>query len=52
MSNIQKVTDAIVAQGMLPLYFNADKNITIEVLRAIYKAGIKAIEYTSRGETA
>ena len=52
MSNIQKVTDAIVAQGMLPLYFNADENVTIEVLRAIYKAGIKAIEYTSRGETA
>ena len=52
MSNIQKITDAIVAQGMLPLYFNADENVTIEVLRAIYKAGIKAIEYTSRGETA
>ena len=52
MSNIQKVTDAIVAQGMLPLYFNSDENVTIEVLRAIYKAGIKAIEYTSRGETA
>ena len=52
MSNIQKVTDAIVAQGMLPLYFNADENVTIEVLRAIYRAGIKAIEYTSRGETA
>ncbi|HQZ25815.1 MAG TPA: bifunctional 4-hydroxy-2-oxoglutarate aldolase/2-dehydro-3-deoxy-phosphogluconate aldolase [Flavobacterium sp.] len=52
MSNIQKVTDAIVAQGMLPLYFNADENVTIEVLRAIYKAGIQAIEYTSRGETA
>ncbi|HAT81740.1 MAG TPA: bifunctional 4-hydroxy-2-oxoglutarate aldolase/2-dehydro-3-deoxy-phosphogluconate aldolase [Flavobacterium sp.] len=52
MSNIQKVTDAIVAQGMLPLYFNADENVTIEVLRAIYKAGIKAVEYTSRGETA
>ena len=24
MNNIQKVTDAIVQQGMLPLYFNAD----------------------------
>jgi 2-dehydro-3-deoxyphosphogluconate aldolase/(4S)-4-hydroxy-2-oxoglutarate aldolase len=52
MTNIQKVTDAIVAQGMLPLYFNADENVTIEVLKAIYKAGIKAVEYTSRGETA
>jgi len=52
MSKIQKVTDAIVQQGILPLYFNADENITIEVLRAIYRAGIKAVEYTSRGEAA
>lgn len=52
MSKIQNVTDAIVQQGMLPLYFNADENVTIEVLRAIYRAGIKAVEYTSRGETA
>jgi 2-dehydro-3-deoxyphosphogluconate aldolase/(4S)-4-hydroxy-2-oxoglutarate aldolase len=52
MSKIQNVTDAIVQQGMLPLYFNADETITIEVLRAIYKAGIKAVEYTSRGDSA
>lgn len=52
MSNIQKVTDVIVKQGMLPLYFNADENVTIEVLRAIYKAGVKAVEYTSRGDAA
>ena len=52
MSNIQKVSDAIVKQGMLPLYFNADETVTIEVLRAVYKAGIMAVEYTSRGEAA
>jgi 2-keto-3-deoxy-6-phosphogluconate aldolase len=37
---------------MLPLYFNADETVTIEILRAIYRAGIKAVEYTSRGESA
>ena len=52
MSTIQKVSDAIVQQGMLPLYFNEDESVTIEVLRAIYRAGIKAVEYTSRGENA
>jgi 2-dehydro-3-deoxyphosphogluconate aldolase/(4S)-4-hydroxy-2-oxoglutarate aldolase len=52
MSNIQQVSDAIVAQGMLPLYFNSDQKVTIEILRALYRAGIKAIEYTSRGEAA
>jgi 2-dehydro-3-deoxyphosphogluconate aldolase/(4S)-4-hydroxy-2-oxoglutarate aldolase len=52
MSAIQKVTDTIVTQGILPLYFHADENVTVEVLRAIYRAGIKAVEYTSRGERA
>lgn len=52
MSKIQAVINTIVQQGMLPLYFHADEHITIEVLRALYRAGIKAVEYTSRGETA
>lgn len=52
MSNIQKVTDAIVKQGILPLYFNADETTTIDILKTIYKAGIKAVEYTNRGEAA
>lgn len=49
---IQQATDAIVQQGILPLYFNADETISIETLRAIYRAGIKAVEYTNRGEAA
>ncbi len=52
MNKIQKITDAIIQQGMLPLYYNEDENVTIEVLRAIYRGGIKAVEYTSRGEAA
>ena len=52
MSNIQQVTESIVKQGILPLYFNSDETISIEVLRAVYRAGIKAVEYTNRGEAA
>lgn len=52
MSNISKTTAAIIEQGMLPLYFNADETISIDVLKAIYKAGVKAVEYTNRGEAA
>lgn len=46
------VADTIIAQGMLPLYFNSDEAVSVEVLRAIYKAGIRAVEYTNRGEAA
>ena len=52
MPTKQAITDLIVRQGMLPLYFNADETVSVEVLRAIYKAGIKAVEYTNRGEAA
>jgi 2-dehydro-3-deoxyphosphogluconate aldolase/(4S)-4-hydroxy-2-oxoglutarate aldolase len=52
MATKQVITDVIVKQGILPLYFNADETISIEVLRAIFKAGIKAVEYTNRGDAA
>jgi 2-dehydro-3-deoxyphosphogluconate aldolase/(4S)-4-hydroxy-2-oxoglutarate aldolase len=52
MSSSKQVTDVIIQQGMLPLYFNADETVSVEVLRAVYKAGVKAIEYTNRGEAA
>ena len=52
MSKTQQITNAIIAQGMLPLYFNADETVSVEVMRAIYRAGIKAVEYTNRGDEA
>ena len=52
MSGTQKVIDIIVQQGILPLYFNADEKNSVEILRALYRAGIKAVEYTNRGDAA
>lgn len=52
MNKLKLITDAIIAQGMLPLYFNADETVSVDILRAIYKAGVKAVEYTNRGEAA
>ena len=52
MPTKQVITDVIVKQGILPLYFNSDETVSIEVLRAIYRAGIKAVEYTNRGDAA
>jgi 2-dehydro-3-deoxyphosphogluconate aldolase/(4S)-4-hydroxy-2-oxoglutarate aldolase len=48
----QQVLDVILQQGILPLYFNADQELSVEVLRAVHRAGVKAIEYTNRGEAA
>ncbi|WP_416438147.1 bifunctional 4-hydroxy-2-oxoglutarate aldolase/2-dehydro-3-deoxy-phosphogluconate aldolase [Phnomibacter sp. MR] len=52
MPTTQEVTTAIIEQGMLPLYFNADEQVTLDILKAVYKAGVKAIEYTNRGDAA
>lgn len=52
MSKTQQITDAIVKQGMLPLFFNSSEEVTLAVLKATYRAGVKAVEYTNRGDAA
>jgi 2-dehydro-3-deoxyphosphogluconate aldolase/(4S)-4-hydroxy-2-oxoglutarate aldolase len=52
MSQTKQIADAIIAQGMLPLYFNASEEVSLDVLKAIYSAGVKAVEYTNRGDAA
>lgn len=42
----------IPEQGILPLYFNKDAQTSIDLLRALYRAGIRTVEYTNRGEAA
>ncbi len=42
----------IPEQGILPLYFNKDADVSVNILHALYQAGIKTIEYTNRGEAA
>jgi 2-dehydro-3-deoxyphosphogluconate aldolase/(4S)-4-hydroxy-2-oxoglutarate aldolase len=39
-------------QGILPLYFHKDTQVSLDVLRALYSAGIRSVEYTNRGEAA
>ncbi|MBZ4034075.1 bifunctional 4-hydroxy-2-oxoglutarate aldolase/2-dehydro-3-deoxy-phosphogluconate aldolase [Flavobacterium sp. 17A] len=52
MSTIQNSIDVILKQGMLPLYFNADENKSVAILKTLYNVGIRAVEYTSRGPEA
>ena len=52
MSTTQQISDAIIKQGMLPLYFNSSEEVSLDVLKAIYRAGVKAVEYTNRGDAA
>ncbi|ASU34176.1 beta/alpha barrel domain-containing protein [Mucilaginibacter xinganensis] len=46
------VLNSILTQGMLPLFFNEDTEVSLQVTRTLYKAGIRVIEYTNRGKQA
>jgi 2-dehydro-3-deoxyphosphogluconate aldolase / (4S)-4-hydroxy-2-oxoglutarate aldolase len=44
--------DLISDQGVLPLYYHSDKDVSITIMKTLYDAGIRALEYTNRGKTA
>jgi 2-dehydro-3-deoxyphosphogluconate aldolase/(4S)-4-hydroxy-2-oxoglutarate aldolase len=44
--------NAILTKGILPLYFHADINVCVNILKALYQAGIRAVEFTNRGDAA
>ncbi|MCS3801304.1 bifunctional 4-hydroxy-2-oxoglutarate aldolase/2-dehydro-3-deoxy-phosphogluconate aldolase [Niastella sp. OAS944] len=52
MKNQQDILNQIQQQKMLPLWFHKDATVSIDVLKALYAAGIKAVEYTNRGAEA
>ncbi|GEN78242.1 bifunctional 4-hydroxy-2-oxoglutarate aldolase/2-dehydro-3-deoxy-phosphogluconate aldolase [Chryseobacterium hagamense] len=52
MRTIQSTTDTIISQGVLPLYYHAEESVSLDILRSLYRAGIRAVEYTSRGGAA
>ena len=43
---------AIVNQGLLPLFFYESPEVSLEIIRTLYRAGIRTLEYTNRGAAA
>ncbi|RYY36510.1 MAG: bifunctional 4-hydroxy-2-oxoglutarate aldolase/2-dehydro-3-deoxy-phosphogluconate aldolase, partial [Sphingobacteriaceae bacterium] len=52
MTKKQQVLDSIIVQGMLPLFFYEDATVSVEIVRTLYKAGVRVFEYTNRGAAA
>jgi 2-dehydro-3-deoxyphosphogluconate aldolase/(4S)-4-hydroxy-2-oxoglutarate aldolase len=52
MDRKKKPLNLILEQGILPLYFHSDSEISIQILKALYRAGIRIVDYTNRGENA
>jgi 2-dehydro-3-deoxyphosphogluconate aldolase/(4S)-4-hydroxy-2-oxoglutarate aldolase len=52
MHKREKIIQAIIEQGFLPLYYHPEETTSIRVLETLYESGIRVIEYTNRGKLA
>ena len=52
MDKRTEILNEITTQSLLPLYFHADETISVHVLKALYSAGCRVVEYTNRGKEA
>ena len=50
--NKMQVLDAIVSTGMVPVYYNKDVEIAKQDVKACYEGGVRAFEFTNRGDFA
>lgn len=50
--NKETTIAAIKNQGMLPLFYYEDPQVSLEIVRALYKGGVRVFEYTNRGTAA
>ncbi len=52
IKNKETTVQAIQQQGLLPLFYYEDPQISLEIIRALYKGGVRVFEYTNRGAAA
>lgn len=50
--NKMQVLDAIVSTGMVPVYYDKNIEIAKQVVKACYEGGVRAFEFTNRGDFA
>jgi len=52
MNKKKVVLQLIAEQSVMPLYYYPDKEVSTQVLKALYNGGARLVEYTNRGENA
>jgi 2-dehydro-3-deoxyphosphogluconate aldolase / (4S)-4-hydroxy-2-oxoglutarate aldolase len=48
----EQIISAIKKQGMLPLFYHADKQVCVDIVKTLYSCGINIVEFTNRGGAA
>jgi 2-dehydro-3-deoxyphosphogluconate aldolase/(4S)-4-hydroxy-2-oxoglutarate aldolase len=52
MHSIDKVSQHILSSKLIPLFYENDVEVVVDVVKALYAGGIRTIEFTHRGENA
>ena len=52
MKQPEKILATIKVQGIIPLFYHDELEVSIRVVDALYNAGIRVVEYTNRGSKA
>lgn len=52
MRDKKAILQSILTTGMLPLFYWDSPGVSLEVTRTLYRAGVRALEYTNRGPAA
>lgn len=52
MDKRSSIINKLSVQGLMPLYYHPDEQKSIQLMHALYEAGIRLIEYTNRGDAA
>jgi 2-dehydro-3-deoxyphosphogluconate aldolase/(4S)-4-hydroxy-2-oxoglutarate aldolase len=52
MSDKKVILQSILTQGILPLFYWESPAVCLKVIQTLYRAGVRAVEYTNRGTAA
>ncbi|HMR92603.1 MAG TPA: bifunctional 4-hydroxy-2-oxoglutarate aldolase/2-dehydro-3-deoxy-phosphogluconate aldolase [Chitinophagaceae bacterium] len=52
MERNEQIISQIKIQGILPLFYHQEAGVCIAVVKALYEAGVRVIEFTNRGGAA
>lgn len=52
MSDKKVILQTIIGQGILPLFYWESPSVCLKVMQTLYRAGVRAVEYTNRGVAA
>jgi 2-dehydro-3-deoxyphosphogluconate aldolase/(4S)-4-hydroxy-2-oxoglutarate aldolase len=52
MHDKKVILQSILAQGILPLFYWESPSVCLRTIQTLYKAGVRAVEYTNRGTAA